>query len=836
MISSRFENFRQDLRFAVRNLRKSPGFLASVVLSLSLGIGANSTIFSVLDAALYRPLPYPHPEQLVVIWDTEPGRPDTRQFPPIHELNDWLKANHSFQDIALTSSIEGAAMAGVGEPEQVRVQNVTPNYFSVLGAKPRMGRIFFAEEMQDKSIAVVISDTFWRTKFNGDPQILGKTFLTEGTVATIVGVMPPGFNALAGERLDLWQPINPQSARFSDRLDHWLMPVARLKSGVSIQQAQAEMNVIAQGLASAYPKTNTGVGEKLQYFHEVMSFRGDYLYPLFGAVSCILLIACLNVANLFQSRTESRRREYALRLALGAKRGRLMQQVLIESGVLAGLGCVAGFALTFAGISLFRAMSDNLLITDRLRVDWRVLAFTLLVSAVTAFIFGLAPAWQASRTDPNGALREAERGSVGKSRGFVRQGLAVAEIALAMVLLVGAGLMISTVSRLSDVDPGFDPHNILIADVSLPEGDKYVERLPGGDWERWTPNVDAFQHSLLQKLATIPGVEAVASATIVPTGIARDFTYSVVGRPPISDRDRPDAGYSEVSPGYFELLRIPLRSGRFLNERDTASAPWAVVINETLARKAFPSEDPLGKQIRMRFDPFPIEEDRPRQIVGVVADVKNFGPSQPTFPEVFVSTQQQQPALPGGTVLVHTGQTIMLKLKKGSSALESQALAALRQSVAEVDPNIPVLYAMNMDRSVALSFGDFREDRNLFALFAGIALFLAVIGIYGVMSYFVNSRTHEIGVRVALGALPRDVLKLIGGLGLKLSAIGVVLGTGLALALTRFISASLYGVKPTDPLTYVIVAVTLIAVALLACFIPARRAVRVDPMVALRHE
>jgi putative ABC transport system permease protein len=835
-MSQLIQNIRQDLHFAARNLRKSPGFLAIVILSLALGVGATSTIFSVLDAALYRPLPYPHSEQLVVIWDTEPNRPDTRQTPPIAELDDWLKANHSFQDIVLTSSIEGAAMAGVGEPEQVRVQNVTPNYFSLMGAKPRMGRTFFAEEMQDRSIAVVLSDTFWHSKFNADPQILGKTFVMEGTIATVVGVMPPGFDGLGGERLDLWQPINPQSARYSDRGDHWLIGLARLKPDVSIQQAQVEMNVIAQGLAAAYPKTNTGVEEKLQFLHEVLSFRGDYLYPLFGAVSCILLIACLNVANLLQSRTESRRREYALRLALGANRGRLMQQVLIESGVLAGLGCIAGFVLTFAGIFLFRGMSDNMLLTERLRVDWRVVGFTVVVSAMTALVFGLAPAWQAARTDPNGALREGERGGVGRSRAFVRQGLAVAEIALAMVLLVGAGLMIDTMSRLSAIDPGIDPRNILIADVSLPEGDKYVERLPGGGMEKWTPAVDAFRRNLLQKLATIPGVEAAASATTVPTAISRAFSFTVLGRPPVLENDRPSAGYTEVSPGYFELFRIPLRSGRFLNERDNASGPPVVVINETLARKTFPNEDPLGKQIRLRFDDYPVEENRARLIVGVVGDVKNLGPSQPIFPEVFVPSEQQQQSLPGGTVLIHTSHTIMLKLKNGSSGLESQVLKAMRQSVAEIDPNIPVLYAMNMEHSVALSFGDFREDRNLFALFAGIALFLAVIGIYGVMSYFVNARTHEIGVRVALGALPRDVLELIGGLGLKLSIIGVALGTALALALTRFITKSLYGVKPTDPLTYVVVAVTLTAVALLACFIPARRAVKVDPMLALRHE
>jgi putative ABC transport system permease protein len=836
MISFRFEGFRQDLRFATRNLRKSPGFLTVVILSLALGIGANSTIFSVLDAALYRPLPFPHPEQLVVIWDTEPGKPDSRQNPPIADLNDWLKENHSFQDIALTSDIEGAAFAGIGQPEEVRVQNVTPNYFSLMGAKPRMGRIFFAEEMQDKSISVVISDTFWRSKFNSDPQALGKTFLTEGTVATIVGVMQPGFNSIDGRRLDLWQPINPQSARYSDRGDHWLIGLARLKPDVSIQKAQAEMNVIAEGLASAYPKTNTGVGEKLQFLHEVLSFRASYLYPLYGAVLCILLIACLNVANLFQSRTEIRRREYALRLALGAGRGRLMQQVLIESGVLAALGCVAGFTLTFAGISVFRSMSDNTTLAERLRVDWRVLAFTIVVSAITAFVFGIAPALQASRTDPNGALREGERGNVGKSRGMVRRGLAVAEVALAMVLLVGAGLMINTVSHLASIDPGLDPHNILIADVNLPEGDKYVERLPGGSMERWTPAVDAFYRNLLQKLAVVPGVEAAVTATTIPNAVSRDFTFCVIGRPPVPERSRPDAGYSEVTPGFFELFRIPLRSGRFLNDHDTAGSPPVVVINETLANKNFPNENPLGKQIRIRFDAYPVEETRAREIVGVVADVKNLGPNQPTFPAVFTPAVQQQQALPGGTVLIHTGHTVMVKLKNGSSSLESQVLATMRQSVAEIDPNIPVLHAMNMERTVTLSFGDFREDRNLFALFAGIALFLAVIGIYGVMSYFVNARTHEIGVRVALGALPLDVLGLIGGLGLNLSLLGVAIGAALALALTRFISASLYGVKPTDPLTYVLVAIALVAVALLACFIPARRAVRVDPMVALRHE
>jgi putative ABC transport system permease protein len=835
-MSSFFQNLRQDLRFAFRNLGKSPSFLAVVILSLALGIGANSTIFSVLDAALFRPLPYPHPEQLVVIWDTEPGKPESRQNPPIAELSDWLAANHSFQDIALTSDSEDSMMAGIGAAQQIDIQNVTPNYFSLIGTKPQMGRVFFAEEMQDKSISVVLSDGFWRMKFNADPNVLGKAFDVQGSVATVVGVMPHGLGGVDGEKIDMWLPIDSKSSRFADRIDHWLVAVGRLKPGVTIQQAQSEMNVIAQGLATAYPKTNTGVGEKLQPLRYVLSFGEDYLYQLLCAVAFVLLIGCLNVANLLQSRTESRRREYALRLTLGAERGRLMQQTMIESGVLAALGCLAGIAITFVGVRIFIAMSnDSDFFARRIHLDWRVLGFTVAISALTAFIFGIVPAWQASRTDPNAVLRESERGSVGKSRGMVRQSLVVVEIALAMVLLVGAGLMINTVMRLKTVDLGFDPSNILTGYVNLPEGGKYVQRLPR-DVEKWTPSVDSFYRQLTEKFSAIPGVEAVALARSAPTGVRHVFTFTVEGRPAPSENERPESGFDGVSPGYFDLLHIPLRKGRAIDDHDIASAPWVAVVNEAMAKKFFPNEDPIGKQIRLRFDPYPIDEDRPRQIVGVVGDVKNRGLSRETFPTVYVSSLQEQSVMPGGTILIHTDQTIMLKLKSGDKGLESQVIAAMRQGAAEVDPDVPFIAPDTLPDLVERHYGEFQFGRNLLAIFAGIALLLAVIGIYGVMSYFVNARTHEIGVRVALGALPRNILALIGGLGLKLSAIGVALGASLALALTRFISASLYGVKPTDPLTYVLVAITLIAVALLACFIPARRAVTVDPVIALRHE
>ena len=564
-------------------------------------------------------------------------------------------------------------------------------------------------------------------------------------------------------------------------------------------------------------------------------FGSNFIYPLLGAVAFILLIGCLNVANLLQSRTESRRREFALRLALGADRLRLMQQSMMESGVLAALGCVAGVAFAFAGLQIFFSFADSLYLTQIVHIDWRVLAFTILISALTAFIFGIVPAWQASRTDPNAALRDGERGGVGKSHGLVRQGLAVAEIALAMVLLVGAGLMIDSVFRLKTVNPGFDSRNILTSEITLPEGGKYVEHMPG-DMEKSTVSVDEFYRQLLLKYSAIPGVEAATAASVQPGAINRTRTFSILGKPAPPDNDPPNAAFNEVRPGYFDFFRIPLRKGRVIDEHDVASAPWVVVVNEAFVRKFFPNEDPLGKQIRTRFTPYPVDEERPRQIVGVVADVKNRSLSQEAYPNIYSASLQQQAIVPGGAIGTHLGQTVMLKLRSGDKGLESQVVAAMREGINEVNPNVPLLEPLTLDNLLDLWIGDFYFYRNMLGLFAAIALLLAVIGIYGVMSYFVTARIHEIGVRVALGALPRDVLTLIGGLGLKLSAIGVVLGATLAFGLTRLISAFLYGVKATDPPTYAVVAITLIAIALLACFIPARRAVKVDPMVALRHE
>ena len=824
-----------DCRYGVRQLRKNPGFLTIVVLSLGLGIGANSTIFSVMNALLYRPLPYERADRLVVIWEMPLSNPDSWQPPPIAELLDWKSQNHVFEDIALTSGTEAAVMSGIGGPQPIRVQDATPNFFSLLGVKPVLGRIYLAEEMQDVSQAVVISTSFWKTHFNSAPGVLGKTFNTGGTICTVVGVMPPGFAPFYGGTVDLWQPINPASPRYSARQDHWLMPVGRLKPGVTLDQAKTEMNVIAGRLELAYPATNKGVGKKLVPLHEALfGWARRPMYPLLGAVAFVLLIACLNVANLLQSRTESRRNEYAVRASLGAGRRRLMQQLFVESGLLALAGGLLGVLLNYFGIQLFLKLAGDFPSSDSINIDAGVLLFTLGVSLLTAFVFGLVPAIQASNPNLDNALREGARRTSAGSRGLTRHALAVSEVALAMVLLIGAGLMINSILRLQRVNPGFDTANLLTMRIQLPEAGKYMQRVPGGDMERATPQVTAFYRQLLEKTAVLPGVESVGSITGLPTHFAEGYTFSILGHPAPPPDQRPRAGYNQVSPSLFRTLKIPLKKGRLLDDHDTEAAPWAVVVNEAFAHHFFPNEDPIGQQLLLRYDPFPVDEERPRQIVGVVGDVKHFGLEQPAPPFVYASYLQQAAVYPGGAIVAHLWQELAIRTAPG--ARPEGLAASVKKIVAELDPDQPVTNVMTMDQLLAESMGDYQFYVRVLGIFASMAVLLAVMGIYGVMSYFVSQRTREIGIRVALGARPADVLGLVVGMGFKLAAIGVAIGLALAFGLTRFIASSLFEVKPTDPVTYAAVAAALIAVALLASYIPARRATKVDPMMALRYE
>jgi predicted permease len=829
------ENLLQDSRHGLRQLCRTPGFAVVAVLSLGLGIGANSAIFSVIDALLYRPLPYPHPERLAAIWSTEQGH--THEAPPIAEEVDWKKQNRVFDDIALTSSTEPATESGLGEPQPIRVQYVTPNFFSLLGATPILGRVFLAGEMQDRTQTIVISSPFWKSHFNGDPRVLGRSFNISGVVSTVVGVMPPGFAPFYGDQIDLWEPINPESIRYAQRRDHWLMPVARLKPGVSLAQAQSGMDTIARRLAEAYPETNKGVGKRVVPLREELyGWAGRALYPLLGAVGFVLLIACLNVANLLQSRAEIRRKEFAVRASIGASRRRLVQQLIVESAILALLGAGAGVVLSFGGIRLFLKLAGEFPNADAVRVDGRVLLFTLGIAVFTAAIFGLMPAIQASNPDLNRGLREGERRTTVGRRGDNRHILVVCEVALAMVLLVGAGLMVNTLLRLQRVNPGFKSANILTMNIFLPEGGKYLERVPGGDMERALPTVEAFHRQLLEKVEALPAVESVGLVSGVPTHWTEPRTFSILGRPaPPPDR-RPETEYDEASPGYFKALRIPLKKGRYLDDHDTGSAPWVAVVNDAFARRYFPNEDPIGQRILMRYSwSSAYDEEYPRQIVGVVGDIKQFGLGEPASPFVYASYFQQPAVYPGGNVVTHLRSDLVIRAANMQSQ-EAGLVKAVKKAVAEIDPDQPITGVMTMDQVLAESTGDQLFYIRLLGIFAGLALILALVGIYGVMAYFVVDRTHEIGVRMALGAERTDVLGLVVKLAFKLSILGVASGALLGLGVTRLLGQYLFGVKPTDPVTFSVVALALIAVALLASYIPARRAAEVDPMMALRHE
>ena len=530
------ETLWKDIRYAARILAKSPGFAAVVICSLALGIGANTAVFSVMNAVLLHGLPYEHPEELVTIFSTHRWDPSSdNDTVPVADVATWKKANHVFDDLGAVGFIGSATLAGLGEPVQVPVQSVTPNFFNLVGVQPILGRVFRVEESREESQTVVISDSFWRKKFNGDASVLGKTFRIDDVVSTVVGVMPADFKTFGpwftGERADVWQPVNPEDARYANRASFWIVPLARLKHGVIPAQAQLEMDVLAQALQKAYPQQNKGVGARVVPLYETLYKRSqNSLYPLLGAVGFILLIGCVNVANLMLSRTESRQKEYSVRASLGASRRQLIQQLLVESGLLTLLGGLLGVLLSFWGIHMLGAISKDLPDADNIRISGRVLLFAGGLSVLTALLFGMAPALRASCADLHDALREGEsRTANGKHTG-TRYLLVVAEVALAMVLLVGAGLMINSLLRVLLPSPGFDPANVLTMAVNFPAtGRKYREKSPGESIERISPKVTAYHRQLMEGVSALPGVESVGMITILPPYGVGGRTFSVVG-------------------------------------------------------------------------------------------------------------------------------------------------------------------------------------------------------------------------------------------------------------------------------------------------------------------
>jgi putative ABC transport system permease protein len=792
-------------------LRSRPGFTAVAVMTLALGIGANTAIFSVVNAVLLRPLPYEHSERLVRVMHTEARRGLTGQSHSFPNFADLRAQNDVFEAVTAYHELDGT-MIWNGEPERISGLGVSADFFKVLGTNAQLGRAFLpADEQPGGAPIVVISHGLWQHRFASDPQMIGRDITLNGKSKTVIGVLPAGFQfPFVNEFPEYFTPLDPKGEMEVQRGANYLRVIGRLKERVEIERAEAAMRTIAARLEQQYPEENTGQSISLASAHEEMvGGLRPTLYVLLGAVGFVLLIACANVANLQLARAAGRERETAIRVALGAGRGRVIRQLLTESLLLSILGGALGLLLAVWGGGLvFAVVPDDVPHINEAGLDRAVLGFTTVASVLTGIIFGLAPALHASRIDLNEGLKESGRGTTEGRRGHrLRSLLIISEVALSLVLLVGAGLLIKSFLYLRNTDPGFNSQRVLTASVSLPSA-KY----PNDE------QVVGFYRQLIERVSHLPGVEAASAILGLPFGdkfISTSFT--IAGQPDPGPGARPIAAGVILTPEYFRALNIPIAKGRVFTERDTAEAPKVLLINETLQRRFFPGEDPLGKYLNLGLN------DIHGMIVGVVGDVRQRRLDREVEPTYYVPYQQVPINSMSLAVRTKTDDPMSL-------------VSAVRAVVQELDKDLPLFEVHPMESLVADSIARQRFSMTLLAAFAGLALVLAAVGIFSVMSFLVAQRTHEIGVRMALGALTRDVLKLVMMHGMKLTLVGVSVGLGAAFGLTRLMSSLLFGVSATDPMTFVGVAVVLVSVALLACWVPARRATRVDPMVALRYE
>ena len=802
----------QDIRYGLRMLLKKPGFTAVAVIALALGIGANSAIFSVVNTVLLRPLPFNEAERLVRVYVTDAKR-GIRRYPTSYlNFADWREQNRVFEHLAAYSSAS-ATLAGGDIPELAEGVGSSADLFSVLGAQPALGRVFTRdEERPGGSHVVVLSHGLWQRRFGSDPKIIGQQILFDGESTTVIGVMPPGFSfPLDQAQTEFWIPLDPKTQLNAERGANYLGVIGRLKPGASVQQAQAEMEAIARRLEQEYPQKNTGRSVNLvSMYEDVVGEIRPALLVLLGAVSFVLLIACANVANLLLARAASREKEMAIRTALGASRWRVMRQLLTESLLLSLLGGSLGLLLALWGIDLLSAaIPDNIPRVKEIGLDLRVLGFTMGVSILTGLMFGLAPALRASQTDLNESLKEGGRGSTeGLRRNRTRSLLVISEVALSLVLLIGAGLLIKSFAYLREIKPGFNPHNVLTASVSLP-----IVKYPEEQQQA------TFFQQTLERAAALPGVQSVAVVDPLPmSGNLAMTIFKIEGRPPLAPGEQLAANSRAISADYLRAMGIPLLKGRALTERDSKDAPKVMLINETLAQRFFPGEDPIGKRVTPTIAP-----DFTAEIVGIVGDAKHRSLDKEAGPEYYVSYLQAP-------------SSYMSLVARTEVSDPTQLISALRGAVLQVDKDQPLSEIRTMEQLLANSVAKQRFNMFLLGIFAAVALLLAAVGIFGVMNYSVTRRTHEIGIRIALGAQSRDVLKLVMGQGMILTVIGVALGLAGAFAATRVMSSLLYGVSVTDPVTFTGVSLLLAGVALLACYLPARRATKVDPMIALRYE
>jgi putative ABC transport system permease protein len=806
------EQLLQDLRYGLRMIWKSPGFTAVAVLTLGLGIGANTAIFSVVYAVLLRPLPYQDASRLVLLNETTPNVGTVSVSYP--NFIDWRSQSHAFSQMAAVHEV-GFNLTGVARPETIRGEAVSPAFLSILGVRPFLGRDFTAQEEDPGTAPVLLlSYEMWQSHLGSDPDAVGKTMSLDGRAFTVVGVLPANFRWL--DKIDVIEPIgvwttnNPDATGRGDRGDTSV--VGRLAPDSSFEQARAEMEGIAARLAKEYPGADDRFGVELMPMRE--AFVGDSrpaILILFGAVLFVLLIACANVANLFLVRGASRTKEIALRFAFGASRGRIVRQMLAESFILAFLGGVLGLALAIGGIhAIARWIPTDMLSGATVSLNGVVFAFVAALVVVAAFVFGLAPAAHSSKADMQSSLKESTRtasASAGQNR--LRAAFAVAEISLALVLLVGAGLMTKSLYRLMSVDPGFRPARVLAMEMDLPERQYSTDPAILNFWQR-----------VLDGVRALPGVESAAVGTVVPlTGnhSRSDVTIEGMAAPRPGDYPHPDVHV--VSSEYLATMGISLVRGRKFTEADDEKAPHVGMINALLARRYFADDDPVGKRFMIGH---PGEKSDWMTIVGVTGDTKLYGLANPARLEIYVPFRQA----------ARTDMNLVVKSGVGPAALSS----AIREVISSVDRDQPISVTSTMEQLVSDSVATRRITLVLLGLFSGLALILAAIGIYGVISYSVAQRTHEIGIRTALGAQRVDLVRMILKQGLKTTLIGVGIGLAAALGLTQLMKSMLFGVGAMDPLTFISVAAVLVCVALAASYIPARRAMRVDPLVALKYE
>ena len=813
------ETLLQDIRYGIRMLAKNPGFTAIAVLTLALGIGANTAIFSVVNAELLRPLPFRDPGQLVRVASANARIHTVSGAVSYPDFADWRSQNHVFQDMAAYTD-SSFALTGIEQPAHLQAATVTAGMFNLLGASPELGRGLQPEDDEPHHHVVVLSHSLWKERFGGDPQIIGRVITLDNSAYTVVGVMPASFQyLLQRDAPALWSSFSPlresstDSPTMADQRDaHFLRVIARMKPGVKLAEAQANMDVIAASLAQQYPDSNKYFGTRVVSEQEELTHSiRPALFVMMVAVGFVLLIACVNVANLLLARATGRTREIAIRSALGAGRQRVVRQLLTESFLLALLAGALGMLLAIWGsAALVRFSPANLPRIAEIQMDGWVLAFTMGLSLATGIVFGLAPALQVSHANIVDALKEGALSSTaGRGRHALRGWLVIVQMAMALVLLVSSGLLIRSLVHLQNVNPGFDPHNVMTSNVDLPDA-KYTDAKKA-----------QYFKALMPQLKALPGVQSAAGIYPLPMGGDEIRTSFQVDGHPVAKSEEPHTSLRDITPEYFATMRIPVLQGRDFGAQDEVASMPVIIINEALARQIFPSENPIGKHIKPEIAQG-ADEPVMREVVGVVGNVKFHDLTDEWAPESYVPYAQ----------ISFGSLTVVARSSQDAHSLAKP----IAETVRSLDKDLPTYAPKTVEEYLNGTMAQPRFNTYLLGIFAALAMLLTAVGLYGVISYSVAQRTHELGIRMALGGQPRDMLSLIVGQGLRLAMFGVGIGLAAAFALTHFLSSMLFGVSSADPVSYIAVVSLLLVVVIVACYVPARRAMRVDPMVALRYE